>query len=121
MNIRATRTGDGVGLTVFVVVQNIGHRAFFADAGAATLVVTIGDRMIGTFAVERLAPSEIKFFALESGLTPDDMSKDLVATLDFAPGIATGRVEDTRDCQTSDNRSIRRGQSIRASLDRLAS
>jgi len=121
MNIRTVKAGDGVGLIVFVVVQNIGHRAFFADAGMATLAVSLGDRRIGTFAVERLVPSEVKFFSLQTGLTPDEADRDLVARLDFAPGVATGRVEDTRDCQTSDNRSIRRGQSIRASLDRLAS
>ena len=121
MNIRTVKTSAGMGLTVFVVVQNIGHRAFFADAGMATLAVRIGDRTIGTFAVERLAPSEVKFFAVETGLASDEGGRDLVATLAFAPGVATGRVEGTRDCQTTDNISIRRGQSIRASLDRLAS
>jgi hypothetical protein len=121
MNVRTVKRSDGAGITVFVVVQNIGHRAFFADAGMANLVVRVGDRTIGTFAVERLAPSEVKFFALESGLAAEETGRDLVATLDFATGVATGRVEDTRDCQTSDNRSVLRGQSIRASLDRSAS
>jgi hypothetical protein len=121
MNIRTVKTSDGVNLTIFVVVQNIGHRAFFANAGMATLAVSIGDRTIGNFPVERLAPSEVKFFAIETGLAPEEAGRDLVATLGFAPGVATGRVEDTRDCQTSDNRSVRRGQSIRASLDRSES
>ena len=120
MNIRTTKTPDGFGLTVFVVVQNVGHRAFFADTGSALLTVAIGDRQLGAFPLAKLAASEVRFFSVEAALPSEATRSDLVATLSFAPGARIGRVENSLDCQTSDNRSVRRGQSLQASLDRIA-
>ena len=120
MNIRTTKSPDGYGLTIFVVVQNVGHRAFFADAETAMLRVRIGDRDLGSFPVQQLSASEVKFYSIETTLPQGASVDDLVATLDFSPGAPVGRVENTLDCQTSDNRSIRRGPSLRASLERAA-
>lgn len=120
MNLRTTRGADGVTVTAFVVVQNVGQRSFFAPGGAARLSVAIGGRSLGSFSVERLSASEVKFFAVEARLASDEAIADLVATLDFADGAPVGRVAETLDCQTSDNRAVRRAPSIRAALDRAA-
>lgn len=120
MNLRTVRGPDGVTLTAFVVVQNVGQRSFFAPTGLATLNVSIGGRSLGAFPVERLTASEVKFFAVEARLASDEAIADLVATLDFSAGAPVGRVASTLDCQTSDNRAVRRAPSIRAALDRAA-
>jgi hypothetical protein len=120
MNIRTTKTPDGFGLTVFVVVQNVGHRAFFADAKPATLTLAMGGRQLAAFPVDRLGPSEVRFYAAETRLPLGRVSDDLVATLGFEPSVPVGAAPGTQDCQTSDNRAVRRAPSLQASLDRAA-
>jgi len=102
------------------VVQNVGQRAFFASPANATVTVALGARPLGSFALQALMPGEVRFFQVEARLGPSDAVEDLVASLDFAAGTPTGPVADTQDCQTSDNRAVRRAPSIEASLARAA-
>jgi hypothetical protein len=120
MNLRTVKTAGVAQLTVFVVVQNVGQRAFFASPGQATLAVSLGERELGRFDVEKLTASEVRFFSVEAEVPAGANVADLVATLSFSPGARTGKVEGTLDCQTSDNRAVRRGPSIRASLERAS-
>jgi hypothetical protein len=120
MNIRVTRQGDQAVLTAFVVVQNVGHRAFFADGRPATLTLTLGGRQLGRFVVDRLAASEVRFFSAETRLPLGRVADDLVASLAFDRDVPLGAVPGTQDCQTSDNRAVRRAPSLQASLDRAA-
>jgi hypothetical protein len=120
MNIRAVRVDGGTALTIFVVVQNVGNRAFFADGGVATLAVALGERPLGSFEVKKLSASEVKFFTVEVRAEAGEKLADLRASLDFRSDALVGRVADTLDCQTTDNQVVRKGQSIEASLERKA-
>jgi hypothetical protein len=120
MNIRAVRADGGTALTIFVVVQNVGNRAFFADSGAATLVVSLGERSLGRFDLKKLSASEVKFFTVEARAAAGEKLADLRASLDFRADVRVGRVADTLDCQTTDNQALRKGHSIEASPERKA-
>ena len=120
MNIRATKAGKDTALTIFVVVQNVGTRAFFADGGVATLAVAIGDKRIGAFEVKKLSASEVKFFTVQARADAGAKLEDITASLTFKGDARIGRVADTLDCQTTDNQVVRKGQSIEASLARSA-
>jgi hypothetical protein len=120
MNIRAVRAEGGTALTVFVVVQNVGRRSFFADSGVATLAVSLGERSLGRFEVKKLSASEVKFFTVEARAATGEKLADLRASLEFRADVPVGRVADTLDCQTTDNQALRKGQSIEASLERKA-
>ncbi len=120
MNIRAVRAEGGTALTVFVVVQNVGRRSFFADSGVATLAVSLGERSLGRFEVKKLSASEVKFFTVEARAATGEKLADLLASLEFRADVPVGRVADTLDCQTTDNQALRKGQSIEASLERKA-
>jgi len=120
MNIRVVRQAGEAVLTVFVVVQNVGHRAFFADAKPATLTVAMGGRQLAAFPVDRLAASEVRFFSAETRLPLGQVNDDLVASLAFDASVPVGAMPGTQDCQTSDNRAVRRAPSLQASLDRAA-
>src|SRR4051794_40001391 len=106
INIRASRSPDGALITAFVVVQNVGQRAFFAAEGDATVRIALGQRALGSFALQKLMPSEVRFFSVEARLGPADRVEDLVASLDFAATAPTGPVAGTLDCQMSDNRAV---------------
>jgi hypothetical protein len=118
MNIRIAREGGLTRLTVFVVVQNVGHRAFFADQKPAILTLNLGARQLSTFTVDRLAPGEVKFFAAETQLEAGPVTEDLVASLDIDGPEALRPAAEPGDCQPSDNRAVRRAPSLQASLDR---
>ncbi|MDQ0468134.1 hypothetical protein [Labrys wisconsinensis] len=118
VSIRATTTANGPALAIFVVVQNIGNRAFYAAPGAATLVVTQGEKVLGSFALERLSASEVKFFSVLGTLAPQ--AEDVAAAIRFAPTVPVGRVAGTLDCRIGDNHLRRDGGSIRAALEREA-
>jgi hypothetical protein len=120
INIRAVRVDGGTTLTIFVVVQNVGNRSFFADGGVATLAVALGERPLGSFEVKKLSASEVKFFTVEARAKAGEKLADLRASLDFRSDARVGRVADTLDCQTTDNQVVRKGQSIEASLERRA-
>jgi hypothetical protein len=120
MNIRAARVDGGTELTIFVVVQNVGNRSFFAEAGVATLAVALGERPLGNFEVRKLSASEVKFFTVQARAEAGEKLADLKASLGFRADARVGRVADTLDCQTTDNQVVRKGQSIEASLERKA-
>jgi hypothetical protein len=120
MNIRVVRQAGEAVLTVFVVVQNVGHRAFFADTKPATLTLAMGGKQLAAFAVDRLGASEVRFFSAETRLPLGRIDDDLVASLAFDPSVPVGAMPGTQDCQTSDNRAVRRAPSLQASLDRAA-
>ena len=113
INVRAVKTDAGSQLTIFVVVQNVGNRPFFASDDKTTLTVAMGDRSLGTFAISKLAASEVKFFSVETTVDAEALPGDIKASLDFGPQAITGAVTNTLDCQVSDNAVTRRGQSIR--------
>ena len=88
---------------------------------SAVLKVAIGDRVLGSFPVDKLAASEVRFFSVEAALPTRGDAVRPRRHLDFAARRrASGGSSSTLDCQTSDNRSVRRGQSLQASLDRVA-
>jgi hypothetical protein len=120
MNIQAVRVDGGTALTIFVVVQNVGNRSFFADGGVATLAVALGERPLGAFEVRKLSASEVKFFTVQARAEAGEKLADLRASLDFRSDARVGRVADSLDCQTTDNQAVREGQSIEASLERKA-
>jgi hypothetical protein len=120
MNIRAMRGEDGTALTIFVVVQNVGNRAFFADSGVARLTVALGGRSLASFDVRKLSASEVKFFSVEARAQTGERLADISADLTFQGDARIGRVADTLDCQTTDNAVVRRGRAIEASLERSA-
>jgi hypothetical protein len=120
LNLRVSRDADGTRLRAFIVVQNVGNRAFLAPSGDAVVRVTMGDEALGAFAIERLAPSEVRHLAIETLLPPLTEPADITARIDFGAGLPTGKVAATFDCQLSDNAVIRDGASIRATLDRIA-
>jgi hypothetical protein len=109
LNLRVSRDADGTRL-----------RAFLAPSGDAVVRVTMGGEALGAFAIERLAPSEVRHLAIETLLPPLTEPADITARIDFGAGLPTGKVAATFDCQLSDNAVIRDGASIRATLDRIA-
>jgi len=113
INVRAVKTDAGSQMTIFVVVQNVGNRPFFASDDKATLTVAMGERSLGAFPVGKLMASEVKFFSVETTVATDAAPGDIKASLDFGPKALTGPVPNTLDCQTSDNSVTRKSQSIR--------
>lgn len=113
INVRAEKTDHGSQLKIFVVVQNVGTRAFFASDELANLTVSMNGQSLGVFGLGKLSGGEVKFFSVETTLASDVTPGDIVARLDFGANALIGPVSNTLDCQTSDNAVTRKGQSIR--------
>lgn len=120
LNLRVSREADGTRLRAYIVVQNVGNRAFFAAGGGAILRVTMGDTPLGAVTIDRLSPSEVRHVAVDTLLPPLAEPGDITARIDFEAGLPTGKVAETFDCQLSDNAVIRNGAAVRATLDRVA-
>jgi len=116
MNVRVVKSAAGSAVTIFVVVQNVGNRAFFSRGDGAKLDVSMGGKSLGTFAIEKLGASEVKFFSVATSMAAGSSPADISAKLVFAAQAPIGPVANTLDCQTSDNSVVRKSQSIQVLL-----
>ena len=101
---------SGTSLTVFVVVQNVGNRAFFAESGIATLSVALGERSLGSFEVKKLSAGEVRFFSVGTRANAGEKLADLTARLDFRADARVGARRRLRStARRADNQVVRRG------------